>query len=257
MPSRLLAMLAVVAALFASSAWAAAEQAATESSKASPTPLEAIRARLARVNGALEVINVTPSPIQGLYLVELKQQGFVYATADGSFLLEGDMYHVSDTDRLVNLTDARRNVMRREMLAHVSDKDKIVFAPKGEVKAVVDVFTDVDCGYCRKLHKEMPRLNELGIEIRYLAYPRTGIGSPSYDKIVTAWCSDDPQDAITRLKRGEELPPKTCKNPVADEYKLGNAVGVHGTPALVLQTGELLPGYVPADELAKYLGIGG
>lgn len=217
--------------------------------------LDVIRERLSRVGGDFEVMRIMPTPITGLYLVELKRQGFLYATADGQYLIEGDMYQVSDAGQVANLTDARRNVLRREMMATVSKDDTITFSPKGEVRAVVNVFTDVDCGFCRKLHLEMARLNELGIEIRYLAYPRTGIGTASYDKMVTAWCSSDPRDAITRLKRGEQLPAQTCENPVADEYELGRSVGVRGTPALVLESGEMLPGYVPADELAAYLGI--
>ena len=198
---------------------------------------------------------MTPSPVEGLYLVELERQGFLYATGDGGLLLQGDMYRVGDAGSLVNLTDVRRNGQRRAMLDAVSKDDMIVFSPAGEVQAVVNVFTDVDCGYCRKLHQEVPRLNELGIEIRYLAYPRTGIGTESYDKIVTAWCSDDPGDAITRLKQGQQLAPLTCENPVADQYYLGQSAGVRGTPALVLETGEMLPGYMPADKLAAHLGI--
>jgi thiol:disulfide interchange protein DsbC len=117
------------------------------------------------------------------------------------------------------------------------------------------VFTDVDCGYCRKLHLEVPAMNKMGVEVRYLAYPRSGVGSPSYDKLVTAWCSTNRQDAITRMKRGEELPPKKCDNPVAHEYELGQMAGLTGTPAIVLEDGRMLPGYMSANELGHLLGI--
>ena len=95
----------------------------------------------------------------------------------------------------------------------------------------------------------------MGIEVRYLAYPRAGIGSRSYQKIVSAWCSDDPNGAITRLKAGEEIPDSTCTNPVAGQFELGGQVGVSGTPAIVLEDGRLLPGYMPAEDLAKTIGI--
>jgi thiol:disulfide interchange protein DsbC len=132
----------------------------------------------------------------------------------------------------------------------------IVFSPKGQVKASVTVFTDVDCGYCQKLHEEVPALNAKGIEVRYLAYPRAGIGSPSYNKIVSAWCANDQQDALTKLKRRQPIPTNICAgNPVAAQFALGGKMGVRGTPALVLESGRLLPGYMPADRLAAELGV--
>ena len=98
-------------------------------------------------------------------------------------------------------------------------------------------------------------MNKMGVEVRYLAYPRSGVGSPGYDKLVTAWCSADRQDAITRMKRGEELPPKTCENPVAREYELGHLAGLTGTPSIVLEDGRMLGGFVTADQLKEELGI--
>ncbi|MFT5670969.1 MAG: thiol:disulfide interchange protein DsbC, partial [Glaciecola sp.] len=115
---------------------------------------------------------------------------------------------------------------------------------------------DVDCGYCRKLHEEVPALNAKGIEVRYLAYPRAGIGSPSYNKIVSAWCAVDQQNALTKLKQLEPIPTNICAgNPVAAQFALGGKMGVRGTPALVLDSGRLLPGYMPADRLAAELGV--
>ena len=131
----------------------------------------------------------------------------------------------------------------------------IVFGPE-EAKAFVYVFTDVDCYYCQKLHQEVPALKELGVEIRYLAYPRAGVGSPSYRKIASAWCAEDPNISLTALKAGEQIPDNVCENnPVAEQYMLGGQLGVSGTPALVTESGKLLPGYMPADKLANALGL--
>ncbi len=130
-----------------------------------------------------------------------------------------------------------------------------IFPALGRRKASITVFTDVDCGFCRKLHLEVPQMNKMGVEVRYLGYPRAGVGSEGYDKLVTAWCSSDRQDAITRMKRGEELPPKTCDNPVAREYQFGHLAGLKGTPGIVLEDGRMLPGYVSAQDLGKELGI--
>ena len=248
--------LGACALVFAQLAWAADFSEQSVPSQADVAPIDTIRARLSLVDPDLEVVGVSPTPLEGLYLVELKRQGYLYTTVDGQYLIEGDMYRVLDAGVVVNLTDARRNVQRREMIAAVSKDEMIVFPPEGDVRAVLNVFTDVDCGYCRKLHQEMARINELGIEVRYLAYPRTGIGTASYDKMVTAWCSEDPRDAMTRLKQGQSLEALSCESPVAEQYELGRAMGVRGTPALVLESGEMLPGYLPADELAKHLGVG-
>ena len=126
----------------------------------------------------------------------------------------------------------------------------IVFPAVGEARGYIQVFTDVDCGYCRKLHNEMAQINELGIEVRYLAYPRAGVDSDTHDKMVSAWCAKDRQSAITQLKAGASVPTKTCQNAISDHYGLGQQLGISGTPAIVLADGRLLPGYLPAERLA-------
>jgi thiol:disulfide interchange protein DsbC len=132
----------------------------------------------------------------------------------------------------------------------------IVFKPKGTPKAVVSIFTDFDCGYCQKLHQEVPQLNAMGIEVRYLAYPREGIGSETYQKLVTAWCAKDRQGTLTRYKNRETVPISTCaNNPVAAQFAIGERMGVTGTPALITSKGELIPGYMPAADLAQKLGV--
>jgi len=118
------------------------------------------------------------------------------------------------------------------------------------------VFTDIDCGYCRKLHGEIDQFNAKGITVRYLAFPRSGIGAPSYNKAVSVWCDKDPQAAMTRAKNGETLPKADCDNPVKEQYELGQLIGVQGTPAIIMEDGALLPGYVPAAKLAAALDKG-
>ena len=126
------------------------------------------------------------------------------------------------------------------------------------IKATINVFTDIDCGFCRKLHKEVPSLNKLGIEVRYLAFPRAGVGSKSYQKAVTAWCADNPLTALTEYKNGVDKQIRECdKNPVAGQYQLGQTLGINGTPAIVLDDGTLVPGYRTADAIAKILGLSG
>ena len=210
--------------------------------------------RLQALRPDIPIERISASPVPGIVALELEGGTVFYGTEDGRYLFAGDLYEVGDED-LVNLAEQGRIGKRAKLMANVADNDALIFAPNGETKAIINVFTDVDCGYCRKLHQEVPELNELGIEVRYLAYPRAGVGSEAYEKYVSAWCADNPNDAITRLKAGETIPSKTCANPVAAQYELGRQVGVGGTPAIVLEDGRMLPGYVPAAELARTLGI--
>jgi thiol:disulfide interchange protein DsbC len=210
--------------------------------------------RLQALRPGIPIHKVSPTPVPGIYALEIGGGTVFYGTEDGRYLFAGDMYELGETD-LVNLAEADRTVKRKARMAEVALEDMVVFAAGGETRAVVNVFTDVDCGFCQKLHLEVPKLNAMGIEVRYLAYPRAGIGSPSYAKIVSAWCADDPNAAITRLKARQTIPNATCDNPVAAQFDLGRQLGVTGTPAIILEDGRLLPGYMPAEELAKTVGI--
>lgn len=203
----------------------------------------------------VKVESIASSEIPGLYAVQIKDGPMVYASPDGKYFLHGEMYTVQDK-AYVNLTEQRASGLRAKEIAAVKTKDMIIFKAKGPTKAVINVFTDIDCGYCRKLHKEIGEINALGIEVRYLAYPRAGIGSESYQKMVTAWCAKDRQGTLTRFKNGEALPINTCSdNPVTSQYQLGERIGVSGTPSLITASGELIPGYMPAKELAERLGL--
>jgi thiol:disulfide interchange protein DsbC len=188
------------------------------------------------------------SPIPGLYELTYGTD-IVYVTKDGHYLLQGDIF---DVQKRENVTEPKRQQARLSAINAVGEKNMIVFAPK-QAKYEVTVFTDVECGYCRKFHQEMSELNGLGVKVRYLAFPRAGIGSSTYDKMVSVWCADDPQKAITDAKADRPVPPKQCDNPVSEEYNLGRALGVTGTPTLILDNGQLIPGYVPAQRLVKML----
>jgi len=217
---------------------------------------QAIDTKLQAARSDLKAASVKETPFSGVYEVQIENGPTVYMSADGSYMIAGDLFQLED-QKLVNLTELPRNKARQDMLAQVDRKDMIIFSPaNGKVKTSVTVFTDVDCGYCQKFHQEVPEMNELGIEVRYLAFPRAGIGSASYEKIATAWCADDRNATLTRLKNREVVQMDVCEdNPVAAQYLLGQQIGVRGTPALVTESGEMLPGYRPAKELAAELGI--
>jgi thiol:disulfide interchange protein DsbC len=206
-----------------------------------------------RPDWQLQSIDV--SRFKGVYKFQVQNGPTVYSSADGEYFIVGDIFQITPKG-FVNLAELERDGERAEAMAKIPRKEMIVFSPAQKAKDFVTIFTDIDCGYCRKLHNEVAKINELGIEVRYLAYPRAGIGSQSYNKIVTAWCADDPNEALTGLKQGKKVPLNLCEgNPVAKQYMLGQKLGVSGTPAIITSSGQLLPGYMPAEKLAAALGI--
>lgn len=217
---------------------------------------QAIRKSFKASRPGLTLQSISTSAIEGLYTVQIANGPVLYSTSDGKYFVLGDLFEAAP-DGFINLAERVREEGRAELMATVSADDMIIFAPKEQPsKATIMVFTDVDCFYCQKLHQEVPDLNRLGIEVRYLAYPRAGIGSDSYKKIASAWCADDRQAAMTKLKARQRIPDNVCPdNPVEAQFQLGQQVGVSGTPALVTTAGRLMPGYMPALQLAGALGI--
>ncbi|MDG2046555.1 MAG: DsbC family protein [Halioglobus sp.] len=215
--------------------------------------LDALRAALNV--GGVEVMSAQMSEMPGVVEVQLKAGPLVYSTLKGDFFIVGDLYSVGQTG-FVNLAEQRRDQERVEVLAEVDRDDMIIFSPEGETLAYIYVFTDVSCYYCQKLHQEVPELNKSGVEVRYLAYPRAGVDSVPGKQLVSAWCAENPQETLTRLKSKESVPESRCKdNPVAAQFALGQELGVNGTPAIIMETGEMIPGYRPAADLIEMLGL--
>lgn len=208
----------------------------------------ALKASLQQLLGGAVPDKVTPAPLKGLYEVAIGAQ-VIYMSADGRYLIQGDLVDVRKRE---NLTENHRRTVRREAVEKLGESSMVVFSPEEDkVRHTVTVFTDIDCGYCRKLHAEMDQIIERGIRVRYLAYPRAGVGSGGYDKLVSVWCADDPLRAMTEAKAGKTLPPGDCANPVSEHYAMGRAVGVSGTPTIILENGDVLPGYLPAQRLLE------
>ena len=205
---------------------------------------QTIRQSIARVLPDLQLDEVTPSQMPGLYEVVIGQR-LLYVTEDGRYLLQGNLV---DLQQQKNLTEPRLNAIKARAMSKVDEDTMVVFGPES-AQHTVTVFTDIDCGYCRKLHSEMASYNDAGIRIRYLFFPRAGIDSPSYRKAVSVWCADDRNQAMTIAKTGASIEDKECSNPVRQHLALGQDMGVTGTPALVLENGSMVPGYVPAARL--------
>lgn len=213
-----------------------------------------IRASLKTLDSTIPVESVSPTPVKDLYEVVLAGSHVLYVSADGQYLIQGDLLKL-ENGKANNLTDGVRVRATKSALSEVNRQDMVIFSPKGTVKGAIYAFTDVDCGYCRKLHNEVGELNRMGIEVRYLAFPRAGEGSPSYQKMVSAWCSSDRNKAMTTLKNGGSVMEKTCANPVMAQYELGAKLGVRGTPAIYLEDGTAIPGYRPAADIAETMRL--
>ena len=207
-----------------------------------------IRDGLSRIAPDMEVDQVNQTPIDGLYEVVLGAE-VIYMTGDGRYVMRGELL---DLEKQSNLTQEVRAGMRQQLLADLPTDNMIRFS-NGKSDHVIYVFTDTDCGYCRKLHQDVPYLNEHGVEVRYLAYPRAGLESKTYKEMTSVWCADDRQAALTRAKQDKQVDARDCNNPVADQYELGRKVGVNGTPAIYLANGRALPGYVPPEQLLAIL----
>ena len=203
---------------------------------------------LTRLAPGTQPDDVVPAPLVGVYEVTYGST-VLYVSGDGKYVLQGDLI---DLATRANLTDVKRRVARSKAIAALDESKMIVFSPE-KVEHTVTVFTDVDCAYCAKLHSEMASYNSLGLKIRYLAFPRAGIPSKSYTKTVSVWCSTDPQKAIGDAKLGRAIAQRSCTNPVEEHYTLGRSLGVNGTPSLVLENGEIVPGYVPPGRLLQLI----
>lgn len=207
------------------------------------------RAAIVKKFPGAKVEDVRPSPVEGVYEVQLGADT-AYVSADGRYIFAGDLFEI---DTRANLTEAKRAAGRTKLLAKVDERDAIVFGPAG-AKHTITVFTDVDCGYCRKLHSEIDQLNKLGVRVRYLAYPRSGPGTPDWRKMEQVWCADDRKAAITRAKLGQDVQAKHCNTSlVSRQFELGEDLGVRGTPAIFTVHGEYIGGYLPPADLKEQL----
>lgn len=217
--------------------------------QAADSGLAKVKAQLEKNIPGVEIGDVSETPIPGLYETIINKQ-LIYLTGDGHYMVRGDIY---DRQTSTNLSELSRNKIRLQVLKGIDDDQTIVFGPK-KAKHSLTVFTDTSCGYCRKLHQdEVPKLNEKGVKVRYILFPRGGMDSPGYKELQSVWCADNPQEALTKAKQGESIPEKACDNPIAENMELAHTFGLRGTPLIVTDSGELINGYRPAEQLLEIL----
>ncbi len=198
-----------------------------------------------------QIDSLVASKLTGFYEVTLSGQ-VLYVSADGKYLVQGMVYDIANKR---DLTEEKKSGMRQTALAGVPKNRLISFPAKAEKHRVI-VFTDIDCGYCRKLHQQIAEYNNLGITVDYLFFPRSGPNTPSFDKAVTVWCAADRNKAFTDAKAGVEQEKKTCDNPIAEDFELGQKLGVNGTPMIVARDGSQIGGYLaPAQMLERLTAL--
>lgn len=238
--------LPISVAVLSLAAWCGAAQAQVTRTEKNAVPAEVQTRVVSKLPGA-KPSDVKNSPIPGLY--EITMGGLIaYVSEDGKFLVSGDVY---DLESQTNLTAERRSSARAKALAAVREEDMIIFSPPNP-KMTVTVFTDIDCGYCRKFHSQISDYNKAGIRVRYLSYPRTGPGTSSWAKSESVWCAADRKDALTRAKRDEAVKSKSCGDAlIKKQYDLGEDLGVEGTPAIFTSSGDYVGGYLPPAQLVQ------
>jgi thiol:disulfide interchange protein DsbC len=197
-----------------------------------------------------QVQSISDTQFDGIYQVEIGSD-VMFVLAQGDQVLLGQLF---DSKKNINHSAEAKKLRVGKLMSNLDTNEMIVFGPEN-MERYINVFTDVDCGYCRKLHSEIDAINAAGIQVRYMAFPRSGIASKTYNTMVSVWCSQDQQSALTEAKQGRYPDTPSCANPVADQYRLGQKIGVAGTPTIVTDTGDMIPGYLPADTLAARMGI--
>ncbi len=211
---------------------------------------EAVRAALTKAMPSLTVDSIQSSEIEGLYEVVIGSK-IVYVSSDGNYLLQGQLIDIAARK---DLTEERLSGSRVKALAAIAPEEMLIFTAD-QPKYKITVFTDIDCGYCRKLHREIDQYLARGISVHYMFYPRAGLGSESYDKAVSVWCAQDQHAALTAAKSGQDPVKKTCDNPIKKHMALASNFGLSGTPMMVSEKGTIFAGYMPPEQLEKALAF--
>jgi thiol:disulfide interchange protein DsbC len=215
------------------------------------TVVKALQANLKSSGIEETIVSAVPTDMDGIYWVTAEGLPSFFTDKAGKHIIQGQIIAVGDAAP-VDISAALVATTAQEALKAVDKKDMVIYPAKGETKAVIYAFTDADCGYCRKLHSEMDDINARGIEVRYLAWPRSQESVPKMEAI---WCSQDRKAAMDQAKNGANIQAPSCANPVQEHMALGSRLGVRGTPAVFTETGQQVGGYLPAAELAQAVGI--
>ena len=251
MRHQMIRSLAVLAACTGLATVALAQTTAPAASTAAPAKPDP-RAAIVKKFDDIKIEDVRLSPVAGVFEITRGSE-ISYVSADGRYAILGDLV---DVDADTNLSENRRRSIRARIIESVPESEMLVYSPK-DPKYTVTVFTDIDCGYCRRLHSQIAEYNRLGISVRYMFFPRSGPNTDSWHKAEAVWCSSNRNEALTRAKNGEDVKAPKCPTAIINrDFEVGQKLAVDGTPAIFLSSGEMLPGYLPPGQLVRYLKTG-
>lgn len=216
--------------------------------------LTQLQQSLQKLNPGIQIVELKPTPVSGFNEVLLNSGDLLYISDSGEYLFAGNLLALTDSG-LQDLTEQSRTQRRGQVIQKLPASEQVVFPAIGETRALVQIFTDITCPYCVRLHEQVPELNRQGVEVRYLAFPRQGPAGEGYQQLVNVWCAENTRQAMNDAKAGKRVPVRQCDNPVQAQYDLGRSLGIQGTPAIVLPDGRLIPGFVPAERLISELGL--
>lgn len=197
---------------------------------------------------------IEESSMPDFYVVNVANNQILYVSKDFKFVLAGEVIALNEGE-ITSLNDIYENKFIKNIISSIKPNESIDFISSNE-RFKLKIFTDVSCSYCRLLHSEIDQYLSNGITINYLAFPRDGLDSEVYKDMVSVWCSLDPKDSLNKLKKGENIESKNCKNPVEEHFRKGSLIGITGTPTIILEDGTKFSGYIPANELIKILESG-
>lgn len=191
-----------------------------------------------------QIKQINKSPLPGLYEV-VTQDHLFYTDENALYLIDGAMY---DLKSMRNITDDRS----RLLFAIDFNSLPLNFAVKkvkGKGARKLAIFTDPNCGFCKRLEQELLKIDNVTLYLfMYPMFPG------SDEKVRGVWCSKNQVKAWDDLMLNDIMPPAaTCKTPIDKVVALGRQLKVSGTPALIFSDGTINPGYMPAAELEKAL----
>jgi thiol:disulfide interchange protein DsbC len=208
--------------------------------------VDVLKKNLAEHVPGAKVSRIKETPISGVYEVIVGSEIY-YMDKSARYIINGDLI---DLATRTNFTEEAKTFNRKMKIAELGEENMIVYAPRA-VDHTITVVTDIDCPYCRRLHSEIDEYMENNVKVRYIFMPLKG--KVDYDKTVSVWCAEDKNLALDIAKAGGELEKASCDNPIARHLKIARELGIRGTPAIILEDGSMLPGYVPVKKLVPEL----
>jgi len=205
-----------------------------------------LKQSLAKTLPQYQASYIEKTPVEGIYQVIIGGQ-VIYMTKDARYMIDGNLIDLSTKK---NYTEDAMSGIRLSQIEKLGEDKMVVYTPE-TIKHTITVVTDIDCPYCRRLHNEMDQYMAGGVQVRYIFMPLKG--KSDFRTTVSVWCAKDRNEALDLAKAGAEVEVKDCENPINEHLNVSRSLGVRGTPAIILQDGSMLPGYVPAGKLIAEL----